>query len=377
MILMALDHTLFFWSFGRVSNEGLPLLGKNLTFNSPSGASGMALTVMFLSSLCAPGFLFVAGYLQAISVKRREDGGESKREIRSHLLLRGISLVALQILAASPAFNLPDWRSGGMTFMATGVVFSLSVLSTIGLGLIVFALAGRLKPWQLLVMTLGVYLVAESRLPQLALSFSQLSWLTQGAFALLLQPVPFSATRLINNNFPLIPWLVPMSLGWVFGHSYQADKGLNLEGKKFLASGLASLVVFFILRTGGIGDYLHAGTSPVSFFFLSKYPPSPLYYLFYLGMLFVLFSLFIRLETAGFTFKILGEFGKVPLFFYIAHLWVYALLPALFAKFNQLPILGGALVWVLGLWVLYPLSHWYLKVRFSMKEAEALRSSIH
>jgi len=53
MIFMALDHALFFWSTGRINNEGLPFLVNGaVTFNPLGVSSALALIVIFVESLC-------------------------------------------------------------------------------------------------------------------------------------------------------------------------------------------------------------------------------------------------------------------------------------------------------------------------------------
>ncbi|MHB1652779.1 MAG: heparan-alpha-glucosaminide N-acetyltransferase domain-containing protein [Desulfitobacteriaceae bacterium] len=365
MLFMALDHALYFWSYGRISNEGLPFIVQgNLTFNGANGASVLAYLVMLLSSICAPGFFFIAGYVLALSVKHREEAGVPNFEINKHLALRGIGLIALQVLVASPAFNLPAIVGGIETnILSPGFLLSLSVLSTIGLGFFFLILARHLSPWKLVGLSASLYMLGEIVLPKFAVIYPQLSLVEKGLQNLLVLPVPFSSQYLLNSNFPLIPWLVPLSLGWLYGHTFSPENGIQFEGKRFFFSGLASLGVFFFLRLQGLGDYLKAGNSFSGFFVLSKYPPSPDYFLFYLGLVFILFFLFIQLPKQRTICRILEGFGRAPLFFYNTHLWVYALIPALFNRFNRLSLLEGLGVWLLGLFILYPMMRWSMQLR--------------
>nr|WP_240985867.1 heparan-alpha-glucosaminide N-acetyltransferase domain-containing protein [Acididesulfobacillus acetoxydans] len=366
MMFMALDHALYFWSFGRVSNEGLPLVTNGtLSFLGAGNPSLPASIAMIMASMAAPGFLLIAGYVLALSVKRREETGASSWEISKHLWLRGLALIVLQVLVASPAFNLPAFVNGDLEF-SVGVILSLSVLSTIGLGFIFLDLGRHISAWKLMAFTAFLYLLSESLLPHFARAYSGLSWLEQGLRTLLVLPVPFSSQLLLNNNFPVIPWLLPLCLGWLYGRTYKPEKGLAYEGKRWGLSGLISLGLFFILRMAGLGDYLRA-SSPDQFFVLSKYPPSPDYFLFYLGLVFLLFYLFNRLPKPGRVVAVLDEFGKTPLFFYAVHLWLYALVPALFNHFNRTPLWAGAGIWLMGLVILYPLCRWSVKLRSSLK----------
>lgn len=130
MVFMALDHALFFWSSGRINNEGLPLLINGVvTFNQLGSSDLLALFVMFLSSLCAPGFFFISGYVLALSIKKRELLGVSSWSITHHLWQRGMLLIGLQVLIASPAFNLPMLiQANSLSSITLGTIISPSFL---------------------------------------------------------------------------------------------------------------------------------------------------------------------------------------------------------------------------------------------------------
>ena len=50
-------------------------------------------------------------------------------------------------------------------------------------------------------------------------------------------------------------------------------------------------------------------------------------------------------------------FGRTPLFFYIAHLYLYALIGFAFPYGTALVLMYP--VWLLGLVILYPMCRWY------------------
>lgn len=367
MVFMALDHALFFWSSGRINNEGLPLLKNGAVVFNPLGVTSfLALVVMFLSSLCAPGFLFIAGYVLALSIKKRQLKGVSNSDINRHLWHRGMLLIFFQLFIASPAFNLPLFlQTKSFSILTWGTFFSLSVLSTIGLGFFLLSLGRRLSPWKLLGAAAVLYLFSQWGLPGFIRGYPSQLAAVQAAQAILLLPVPFSPSALINSNFPLIPWLLPLTLGWLYGHTYEQQRGVAFEARRFAVSGLISLTLFFILRLFRLGDYLQPDGTFQGFFGLSKYPPSLDYFLFYLGLVFILFFLFFKLPQTSRFGSILEGFGQVPLFFYNVHLWLYAAVPALLSHFNGYSLLFGVGVWLLGLLILYPLCLGYLKRRTS------------
>ncbi|WP_407312816.1 heparan-alpha-glucosaminide N-acetyltransferase domain-containing protein [Desulfosporosinus sp. SB140] len=369
MIFMALDHALYFWSNGRVNNEGLPLLvNGTLTFHPLGSTTLLGLLVMFLSSLCAPGFLFIAGYVLALSIKKREATGASDLSIDKYLWKRGLVLIALQLLIASPAFNLPLFIQAKSFSTATiGTFFSLSVLSSIGLGFIVLSFGRRISPWKLLGVTGFLYLLSQAYLPKFTMDFPLLQTLVKACQTVLVLPVPFSPELLVNNNFPLIPWLLPMTLGWLYGQTYTEKRGVSYEANRFAVSGLCSIALFLVLRSAGIGDYLLPDGTMQGFWGLSKYPPSIDYFLLYLGLVFLLFFLFFKLSDTSKIGGLLENFGRAPLFFYNAHLWLYAAIPAVLGHFNALSLLPGTGIWLLGILILYPLTQSYQILRSSHK----------
>lgn len=362
MVLMALDHTLYFWcSGGRISNEGLPLLINGLLqFNRPQQFTGSEFIIMLLSSLAAPGFLFLSGYVLSRSLNHRREMGMTSSEITRHLMRRGLTLIFLQILIISPAFNFPAILSAKtLSIFSIGTFFSFSVLSTIGTGLIFLALVQRFSPWIGLLTTLSLYAGEQLYLPLLSRTFPALSLASKALVSYFLLPVPFDPTYFLNQNFPVIPWLVPISLGWLFGETFKRKKDIFYEDKRFIIAGSGMLFSFLILRINNVGDYLPFDGSFSSFFVLSKYPPSPDYLLFYMGIMFVLFYFLIQIKQRFKLLNFLENFGQVPLFFYLIHLWVYSLIPLLFNKFNVISLKIGLLVWILGLIVLYSLCKEY------------------
>lgn len=369
MVFMALDHALFFWSSGRINNEGLPLLiNGTVTFNPLGISSTLALIVMFMSNICAPGFLFIAGYVLALSIKKRELEGISSSTISHHLWHRGMLLIVFQVFIASPAFNLPMIiQARSLSIVTWGTFLSLSVLSTIGIGFFLLSLGRNISAWKLFGISGLLYLFSQLFLSGFTRSFPFHLSIEQAWQAILVLPIPFSPGSLVNNNFPVIPWFLPIALGWLYGHTYAQQRGIAYEARRFAISGLSSLALFFLFRFAGIGDYLLPDGTFRGFFGLSKYPPSPDYFLLYLGLVFLLFFLFYKLPQTSRIGRIFEDFGRVPLLFYNTHLWLYAAVPALLSNFNGYSLKFGVAIWLLGLLILYPLCHGYLAWRSPTK----------
>ena len=76
----------------------------------------------------------------------------------------------------------------------------------------------------------------------------------------------------------------------------------------------------------------------------------------------------IRLqETNGFhgVYKIINQFGRTPLFFYLTHLWVYRFRLPNAPRLFYMPMLPTIGLWILGLALLYELCKRYEAIKQS------------
>lgn len=153
-----------------------------------------------------------------------------------------------------------------------------------------------------------------------------------------------------------------------------------------IRTGILAITLFFILRFANVyGDLVPRSSyddftkTMLSFFNVTKYPPSLLYLLITLGPSLIVLSLAERFK--GKLFEIMVLFGKVPMFFYIIHIyWIHLL--ALLAVFlsgydpelmiidvwiglvTELQGYGFSLgivylIWVFVVASLYPVCKWY------------------
>jgi len=116
-----------------------------------------------------------------------------------------------------------------------------------------------------------------------------------------------------------------------------------------------------------VGDFHPpAGPGWVAFLNLTKYPPSLAYLLVTLGIDLLLLAFLSRREEILKRWgKPLLVFGRTALFFYIAHLYVFALMGLAFPK--GVPLGWMYLFWLGGLALLYFLCSWY--ARFKARKA--------
>jgi uncharacterized membrane protein len=133
-------------------------------------------------------------------------------------------------------------------------------------------------------------------------------------------------------GYPPIPWLGILLAGFASGKLFELPE--DKRKSTFLKIGLGSLVLFTVLRFINIyGDpSLWSAQKNNLFTFLSfinvtKYPPSLLFSLVTLGIMFIILALGEQAKNRFTDF--ISNYGKVPMFFYLIH-W-YIIHPTLIA----------------------------------------------
>lgn len=136
------------------------------------------------------------------------------------------------------------------------------------------------------------------------------------------------------------------------GHNAGVARGLWI-------SGAGALVLFVIIRLlDGFGNFHRAAPGWISFFNLTKYPPDLTFLLLTTGIDLLLLRSWMWLESRRSSGgRTLAVFGSSPLFFYITHLYLYALMG--FAFPHGLLLAPMMLFWFAGLLILYPFCLWY------------------
>jgi len=156
-------------------------------------------------------------------------------------------------------------------------------------------------------------------------------------------PIPGTDTSYMFL-FPVIPWLAMMVLGFTFGPFFEQPA---VKRKRiFLRIGLAMTIAFGLLRlAGNFGNPDTLWISPttsgayavqpdfastvISFLNTEKYPPSLQFTLMTLGPILLWLGL-TRVDSGKrqprWASRPLITFGRVPLFFYLCHLYLIHLL---------------------------------------------------
>lgn len=352
MILMTLDHTRDF--FSNVSFNPLDLEQSNI----------FLFFTRWITHLCAPSFIFLAGVAAYLSLKR----GKTQRELARFLFIRGFWLIFLELTVVSLA-----WTFYPGLFMA-------GVLWAIGWSMVVLALLIQLPISGIALF--GVMLIVGHNL------FDGVQAEQLGDFgflwAFLHERTMFSTQSGIRFFlvYPLIPWVGVMACGYAFGNVLTKTKTQRLRWLRSLGWGL--IFSFVVIR----GINLYGDPEPwsvqsnfwktiLSFINCYKYPPSLAYLLITLGLGFLILYVF---ESQRFPiFHPLIILGKVPLFFYILHLWlihfsaILLALPKYGFKAVTLPyLLSSAMpddygydlhhvyvLWLVMVAILYPICNWF------------------
>jgi uncharacterized membrane protein len=338
MVLMALDHASYAFNAGRYARDSSAWY--------PAGAEIPAVQFLtrWVTHLCAPTFLFLAGFVLALSVARRLARGEPGRSIDRDIFIRGIFIALLD----------PFWMSIGF-----GGNITFQVLYAIGASFCLMVPLRRLGPVLLCLICFGLFFFGEG-LAQLA------DWAGGAKLAGPAGTLLITGLHKVMGVFvlyPLFPWLAYMILGWVCGKHMLRKPRFNPLGF-FTMFGVLSIIVFLIVR--GLNQYgnmwlLRYDNSILQWLHVSKYPPSLSFAALELGFMFLILAfLFAWYRNRNVSAaNPLHVFGRAPLFFYIIHVHLLAAGSWLLNRQQTGGLAETYLATVVALLVLYPLCRWY------------------
>jgi uncharacterized membrane protein len=342
MVLMAMDHASHAFNADRYVTDSIAWY--------PFGAEIPAAQFLtrWVTHLCAPTFLFLAGFVLALSVVKRLSRGETQRAIDKDIFIRGLFIMLLDPLWMHIGFG------GNITFQ---------VLYAIGASFCCMVLLRRLGMIKMFIIGLGLIFFGET-LVKLAL------WAGGGQ-----QPGPLGIllvtglqkVKAVYVLYPMLPWLGYMILGWASAKVLLRKDGLNTVGF-FATAGSVSLIVFFIFR--GLNKYgnmalYRSDHSVLQWLHVSKYPPSLTFAALELGLMFlILAALFAwyRNRSAS-AANPLQVFGRTALFFYVIHVHLLAAAAWLLNMHQTGGLSETYLATGVVLMVLYPLCRWYARLK--------------
>ena len=325
-----------------------------------------------LAHLCAPIFVVLTG-LSAYLYQAKHN---SLRMTREFLLKRGLFLVVLELLVINFAW----------TGQFPPQVIYLQVIWAIGISMIALALLIGL-PQKILWLIAALIIFGHNLLDQV----SSQQFAGFAPFWLILHErgwIEIGELLRLRTSYPVLPWIGVIVLGYALGSClFQASITVQQRNNRILGFAFSSLLLFFILRSINLYGDLPWQTFPtalqtlMSFFNLTKYPPSLLFILWNLGVGLLLLLALEKVQHRAWV-RPLIIFGSVPMFFYIVHLMLLKLL-YLFAVavwgqnhgdyfgVNQVASLWWIAI-VLSI-VLYPLMYWFSKFKHQNKQIALLK----
>ena len=371
MVIMAIDHTRDYFTYLRFAPESIEQTYYALFFTR------------WITHFCAPLFFFLAGTGAFFYGQRR-----TPSELSRFLWTRGLWLIFVEFTIVGFAWTfVPGFWFGGviwalgasMVIMAAAVRLPIRWLGTLAVLMIVgHDLLDRVRPKQ----------------------FGSMAWLWSVLHVRGGVQLPGGLRSFVL--FPIVPWVGVMAAGYVFGMFYRMDQR---ERKRWMAIlGMAMIVAFIFLRATNLYGNPPAGLHGVSqgdwhiqptmektiilFLDVEKYPPSLQFLLMTLGPGILLLAWLDGKRVSG-LFKPLLVFGRVPMFYYVLHLYAIHLLAVLMAVLFHQPfewLLHGAfmmndipdgyghglpfiyLMWFTVLVILYFPCVWFMGVKQRRKD---------
>ena len=311
MIIMVLDHTRDYFH-------------RDAFLYDPTDLEHTTVFLFFtrwITHFCAPIFAFLAGVSAYLYGARR-----TRNELSFFLFTRGLWLLFVEL------FIIGFER----TFNPSFPYFNLQVIYAIGISMIALSVIIRLN--RSLILAISVVLIAGHNL----LDKVQVpgDGIQSFLWSLIHEVKTFSFNGItVTVHYPVLAWIGIISAGYCVGSLYGIGYNPGKRRKLLISLGLGSIAAFMILRSGNFyGDASHwsvqknAAFTVLSFLNVTKYPPSLLYILMTLGPALIFLGLAER-PLNKLTEKI-TVFGRVPMFFYLAHILLIHIL-ALFGAIIQ------------------------------------------
>lgn len=364
MIIMALDHVRDFVNIDAPFWNPLDPDKTNLA---------LYLT-RFVTHYCAPTFILLAGVSAGLLGARLND----RAKLARFLVSRGVWLMVLEITLVSLAWQFFFLR------------ILLGVIWVIGLSMVL--LAGAIYLPRRWVLALGIIIIlGHNLLDRITPAMFDDSWFL---WEVIHFPgrLPWGVPGLMG--YPLLPWLGVIFVG--YGIADQFRLPAPERRRRFVIAGIGMILAFFAIRL-----FNHYG-DPVpwseqgdlertifSIFGVAKYPPSLDYVLITIGPALLILTALERVSETGLIGRVLLTYGRVPLFYYLAHLYLahligvglalaggHPLQPLLFiepppdpsTEVWRLGLPGTYLVWIIVVAALYLPCRWFGGVKARRKD---------
>jgi uncharacterized membrane protein len=210
--------------------------------------------------------------------------------------------------------------------------------------------------------------------------------------------IPITDGYYFSVRYVLIPWVGVMATGFAFGKLL-----LRVDRRKWILTlGISATILFFVVRginlygnnnSGLPSKYLYSAgawsvqptitQTVISFFNVLKYPPSLDYLLVTLGPALIVLGLLDGTTAQRGLSRILLVYGRVPLFYYVVHIYLLNVMARLAALVFHQPMFQGSVIadfaqkpagyghglpfiyamWILAVVILYLPCRWFMEFR--------------
>ena len=347
MAIMAIDHVRDFFS------------GAGFSPSDLASTTPMYFFTRWITHFCAPTFCFLAGVAVFLSRGRR-----TRPSLAALLVTRGLWLIVAELTIVRFAWSFQlDYP---VQFM---------VIWVLGASMIVLVAALYVPRWTTAAVSL--LLIAGHNLldgvPVAPLCDLELNSLHASTFDWVWS---FLHVKNFPVLYPLIPWVAVMAAGYGFAPLLDGEPAARR--RRLTRLGVAITIGFVVLRaTNGYGDPAPWTATPhpvLSFLNVTKYPPSLLFLMMTLGPAIFLLP---RLEGVAATRigGVLATYGRVPLFFYVLHLYLIHGLSVLAsvatgsAGARSFDLWVVYVVWGIVVASLYPVCRWFAGVKARRRDA--------
>jgi uncharacterized membrane protein len=313
----------------------------------------------WITHLCAPTFVFLAGTALAISVERKVAKGIDSWHIDRDILLRGAFIALLDPTVIS-------FFSGKLLFQ---------VLYAIGAAMMCMAVLRRFSSTTLLILAFGWILFGEI--------VTTINWPPASSGGSIISALLWStySSPSLSIMYPLLPWLSIMILGWVFGrHLLNYRKGSTRLDPAILllGLGLSALCAFALVRyNNGYGNMLlyRDDLSWQQILHVSKYPPSMAFTFLELGLMSIILSSMIVAERIIGVRQngVLLVFGQTSMIFYLVHRIILTGSGTYGGLRDITDLQSSYLITLVMLTLLYPFCLWYRGYKSRHREKTWLR----
>ena len=334
MVVMSLDHIRDYLSY-------LPFPPEDMQHTWPA-----LFFTRWITHFCAPWFCFLAGTGAYLALSR----GKAPSQTQSLLWKRGLWLIVL------------EWTvvGFGWTFLPSPFPIAL-VLWMLGWSMISLSFLVKLPVKWIAAIGIAMILLHNLADPLKPAQFGHFAWLwqilhVQGFIASTPPHLLFGKIPMVFGViYPLLPWPGVMAAGYAFGAVM--PKPAAERHNILLWLGSACVVLFIVLRATNIygnphapgvggGDFHPQATvvmTLIAFLDTAKYPPSLQFLLMTLGPGFLALAIFDRIDIAGRGIaaaisRFFLVYGRVPMFYYVLHIYLLHLMAIVAARFFRQPV---------------------------------------